>query len=289
MVCDTGNHRIQRSDDDGATWTTIGARGSAPGQFVRPSGVACNAAGTVIWVADTGNSRIQRSRDGGVTWEVLARAGRRVGQVRGPEGLGYDETGDPPLVNDTLFVADTRNNRIQCAIRASSDNPEWAVFDGATAGTRVGKMKKPAAVAVAPNGDIFVADCGNNRIQVDRLGGWEIFAGARAGRTEGRVRLPTAVHVSENGDVFVADTGNHRIQVNRGQSAESWQVLMSRGSEVGQVMSPRGLAMTEAGHLFIGDTGNNRIQRLPAGGGSFEVVGPPGAGAGQFAGPTRLR
>ena len=57
IVADHFNHRIQMCDAQG-TCTAFGNRGSDPGQFSSPSGVAVDSQDRII-VADTRNDRIQ--------------------------------------------------------------------------------------------------------------------------------------------------------------------------------------------------------------------------------------
>lgn len=295
-VADTKNHRIQRSVDGGETWTALGGgKGRQPGQFLNPSGVAANSAGTVIFVADTGNHRIQRSRDGGATWQVIATVGARIGKVRGPLGLAYDETDQGLGAADTLFVADTLNNRVQCAVNASEDAPAWALY--APAGRAVGRVMRPAGLAVSSEAEVWIADCGNNRIQhfdhdhkVGRIVP-RVFAGATSGRQVGKVLRPTALHVDEQGRVYVADTGNHRVQMNATGIVGGWTVLLPKGTAVGTVKSPEGVTLRENGDLFVADSGNHRIQKIPSGGtaAQAQIVGAKGAVPGQFNRPTKIR
>lgn len=295
-VADTMNHRIQRSVDGGNTWTSLGGgKGRQPGQFIKPSGVAANADGTVIFVADTGNNRIQRSRDSGATWEVIAGAGTRIGRVRGPLGLAYDNTDLGLGPADILFVADTLNNRVQCAVNASEDTPGWAPY--AAPGRAVGRVLRPAGLAVSTEGEVWIADCGNNRIQHfdhDHKVGQivpRVFAGATAGKLVGKMSRPTALHVDEQGRVYVADTGNSRVQVNTTGAIGGWTVLLPKGTGPGTVKAPEGVAVSDTGAVFVADSGNHRILRIPAGGtaAQAEILGAKGSGPGQYNRPTKIR
>ena len=76
---------------------------------------------------------------------------------------------------------------------------------------------KPTAVAVAPNGDIFVADGhgpdGSNRIvRFDRNGRYVTEWGS-TGNQAGQFQEPHAVAVDSQGRVFVGDRGNNRTQI----------------------------------------------------------------------------
>ena len=57
-VADTDGHRIVVLDQSGKTVLSWGMKGSKPGQFKSPSGIAIDGEGRVF-VADTGNNRVQ--------------------------------------------------------------------------------------------------------------------------------------------------------------------------------------------------------------------------------------
>jgi probable HAF family extracellular repeat protein len=287
-VADTGNHRIQRSVDDGATWAAVGlGPGTGLGQFRAPTGVEPNSTNTIIFVADTGNNRLQRSTNGGLSWQVIAGPGTAIGQVSAPSGLAYDE------VNDKLYVADTGNSRLQVATNAgSSPSPTFAIFAGATAGTSVGHFRFPTGVAVDAAGLVYVSDTGNHRIQKNTTGtssGWGIFAGTTRGAAVGQMNSPTGIFVDSTGRVYVADTGNNRIQINTGGTATGWSVFMTAGTAAGFVRYPGGVVLAASQNVFVGDTGNSRVQKKPVGGGPAIVVGGPGTAIGQFRFPTGVR
>lgn len=284
FAADTLNNRIQRSVDDGLTWTVISlGAGVAPGQFNQPRAVAADVTGQIIFAADTANNRVQRSTNGGVSWTVIASAGVAPNQVNQPQGVAYDQ------ISDTLYVADTNNNRILNFTGASTATPLGAVYAGATAGVVVGKFNQPTGLAVDALGRLYVCDTLNNRLQVNTNNtatGWTIFAGATAGVAPGFVNAPRGIFVDSTGRVFVADTGNNRIMVNVG-GIGGWSVILFPGTIVGSVNAPRGVTLSSTGSLLIGDTGNNRIQRR-APDGTALLRGPAGLAIGQFNQPSGL-
>lgn len=286
FVADTANNRIQRTDDEGNTWTSVGfGAGTAPGRFNAPRGVTSSSDNLKVFVSDTGNNRIQRSTDGGVSWTVIVGPGTAPNAVSQPNGLYYDEP------NDRLYIADTANSRILVTSTAST-TPVTSVFAGATAGNTIGKFIQPRGVTVDLAGVVYVADTGNSRVQVNSDGqttGWSVFAGATGGVGIGFVNAPRGIFVDSNNKVYIADTGNNRIQVNSTGAVGGWSVFMSPGATVGSVNGVEGMTVSAAGNVFIGDTLNNRVQRKPALGGTAVVVGTAGLGTGQFNSPTGVR
>jgi uncharacterized protein (TIGR03663 family) len=59
LFTDTGTHRVRVIAPDGTHITSFGSRGSEPGQFEEPVGIAIGEDGSV-YVADAGNARIQK-------------------------------------------------------------------------------------------------------------------------------------------------------------------------------------------------------------------------------------
>ncbi|MFY9225614.1 MAG: proprotein convertase P-domain-containing protein [Blastocatellia bacterium] len=283
---DTLNNRIQRSFDDGMSWQPVGfGPGTGLGQFNAPQGVSSDSTDMLIFVADTNNNRVQRSTDGGMSWQAIAGPGTAVGTVNAPQGVAYDEQ------NDVLYVADTLNSRIQMATSAST-TPMFGIYAGATIGTALGKVNRPAAVAIDINGGVYVADTNNNRIQFNTSGaptGWAIFAGATAGTALGKVNNPRGIYVDTVGNVYVADTLNNRIQINVGGTSTGWMTFMAPGTALGTVNAPQGVVLAASGNVFIGDTKNNRMQKKPLMGGPATLVGAPGTVIGNFNGPTGVR
>jgi DNA-binding beta-propeller fold protein YncE len=59
-IADYGRDRVVKLAPDGRLLQSLGSRGTFPGEFVGPKGVAVDPTSGRIYVADTGNGRIQR-------------------------------------------------------------------------------------------------------------------------------------------------------------------------------------------------------------------------------------
>ncbi|HQI77638.1 MAG TPA: NHL repeat-containing protein, partial [Candidatus Latescibacteria bacterium] len=118
-----------------------------------------------------------------------------------------------------------------------------------------GILSDPAGVACSPDGNIVVADTGNDRIAVfDRFGTLLRTWG------EGILLRPRGVNVTPQGDILIADTGNNRLVfLNRMYHLTGEHG--SRGSEYGEFLEPCSVASDPAGNVvWVADTGNNRVQ-----------------------------
>ena len=96
--------------------------------------------------------------------------------------------------------------------------PAAYVPDGTISGVslEVGGFAGPQDICVAPNGDLYIADTGNDRIiVVDDRGEkvLKIIDSFDNGGTQDTFNAPTGVCVSENGQLYIADRENRRIVV----------------------------------------------------------------------------
>jgi DNA-binding beta-propeller fold protein YncE len=68
------------------------------------------------------------------------------------------------------------------------------------------------SIAIGPEGNVFVADFYNDRVQKFAPDGTFLIAFGETGIGPGQLRHAMAVAVAEDGSVFVADFLNNRIQ-----------------------------------------------------------------------------
>lgn len=96
--------------------------------------------------------------------------------------------------------------------------PAPYVPDGTVSGISldVGAFSNPQDVCVAPDGDLYVADTGNNRIVVidgQKRTAKKIITSFLNDGAEDTFNAPYGVCVSENGQLYIADKENQRIVV----------------------------------------------------------------------------
>lgn len=145
-------------------------------------------------------------------------------------------------------------------------------------GTGEGQFNHPRAIAIAPDGSIYVADTMNHRIEkFDAEGKFLLAWGSRspaqpqdqppAPAPEGTFNEPWGLAVDNQGNVYVADTWNHRIQkfTGDGKFLLEWGTFGTPGPEnptqgPGQFWGPRGVAIGPDDNVYVTDTGNKRVQ-----------------------------
>ncbi|MEX0992769.1 MAG: hypothetical protein WDZ37_02120 [Solirubrobacterales bacterium] len=168
-----------------------------------------------------------------------------------------------------------------CPPRAAADftfDFKWgANFADGSSGSGNGEFLLPTDVVYA-NGNVYVSDLGNNRIQRFTFDGaylqrWGAGGGSGApGTGDGEFSSPFGISTDGQGNVYVADADNNRVQKfgPLGQFIARWGANGGNGSSgVGdaEFSNPFSVAVDpSSGHVYVADTGNSRIQRLDASG-----------------------
>lgn len=230
-VSDTGNHTLRRITLTGVVTTLAGAAGNADfadgpattARFNQPLGLAIAPDGTVF-VADSGNHLIRAIATNG-TVSVLAGNPETFGSA---DGTGTNAFFNSPvglaLVPDgSLFVSDANNFTIRRVTSAGvvTTIAGAAGHDGSTDGpTASARFGKPAELAFAPNGALYIADAAHHTIRrltpdgrVSTIAGLVGADGAVDG-ANGLARFfnPYGLAIAARGHLVVADTYNQTVR-----------------------------------------------------------------------------
>ena len=223
-----------------------------------------------IYVADTGNDRILVFHANGTLRFEFGSSGTGDGQLSAPEGLH---------VVDGSF---TRYSPARYSATADS-------------------VSDARAHLVMARGTIYVADTGNDRIQVFYPNGTFGFKFGTSGTGDGQLSAPAAAHILRGGSgwlegILVADTGNDRIQVFYPNGTFRFK-FGSSGTGDWQFDGPKDVIFTRLGldEIYVVDTGNDRIQAFQYLFNRTELLvyyeqtlGSSGTGDWQFDGPSSL-
>jgi NHL repeat len=223
-----------------------------------PGGTAVDAQGG-IFIADSGDNVVREVAPDGVIHRIAGTGIAGLGYA-GPSGfpatlssLDYPEDVAVNARGD-VFVADTYNNRV---VEVTPQGRVTGVAGDGVAGYSgdgglgvFAELNEPTGVAVDSQGNLYIADSGNNVIR--------------------RVDAKTGIITTVAGD-YAADLANDRLGGFSGDGGPATQA---------QLNDPQGVAVDGAGDLFIADTFNNAIREVTPNGVISTVVNSASAGGG---------
>ena len=252
----------------------IGQEGVDEGEFSSPTGITLDKEGN-LYVADTDNHSIQKFDK---TGKFVARWG---GEPSSQEGNFYYPRGLAVGANDAVYVADSGNNRVQKFDLDGNVMQSWGKFGFAWRGADMGKFDVPWGVATDQEGNLYVSDTSNARIQKFKADGTPLVKWGRDGSFDGAFFFPRGVAVDFVGNIYVADEGNNRVQKfdARGSFLTKWG---REGAGPGQFKTPWGIACDALGNVYVVDTGNHRIQKFDGNGTFLCAWGNRGKSEGQL-------
>ncbi len=175
-------------------------------------------------------------------------------------------------------------------------------------GTGPGQFNHPRGLALGPDGDVYVVDSDNHRVQVFGPDGsfrreWGSHCNLALGLGcvdpdgagplelgDGQFQEPWGIAVAQDGRVYVADTWNHRIQVFApdGTFLTKWGTYGQTDRATWLFYGPRDIAIDASGRVFVTDTGNKRVVVFDQEGNYLDQWGSAGAGPGQFEEPVGI-
>lgn len=161
------------------------------------------------------------------------------------------------------------------------------------AGSGEGQLMAPRNLAIGPDGNLYVADSGNHRIQVFDPAGNSLRSWGGFGAQAGLFNEPWGIAVDES-FVYVADTWNHRVQkfTLEGEFVttigQSGTVTDLGDNSDGFFFGPRDIVLLPDNRLMVTDTGNHRLQIFDRVGSFIQIVGQQGSFLGQFNEPVGL-
>jgi RHS repeat-associated protein len=170
------------------------------------------------------------------------------------------------------------------------------------AGETSWEFKEPTADAIDSEGNVWVADTNNARIEEFSNNGsfitafgWGVSNGKNefqaciatcragiAGSGSGQFSKPEGIAINKStGEIYITEKSNNRIQV-----FNSFGEVIGKFGEGGQVNAPLGIAIESRGNVWVADSGNDRVDEFTATGEFMGSFGDAGEELGQFKTPT---
>jgi sugar lactone lactonase YvrE len=170
-----------------------------------------------------------------------------------PHGITVDKDGN-------VWVTDGQgmNGKGHQVFKFSPKGKVLMTFGKAgVAGDGQGTFNQPSAVAIAANGDIFVADGhgGNSNARIVKFSkdGKFLMTWGKKGSAPGELNIPHALAFDSKGRLFVADRGNNRIQIfdQEGKFIDQWK----------QFSRPSGIFIGKNDVMYVADSESGSVAR----------------------------
>ena len=268
-----------------------------------PHGVAVDGDGNV-YIADGGNNRIRKVDAATGIISTIAGTGEEDGggdggpatqaPLRWPGGIAVDGDGN-------IYIAESGSSRIRKVDAASgvintiAGTGEWN-YGGDSGPATHAKLNNPRGVAIDGDGNVYIADGGNNRIRkVDAATGFistiagtgnQDDGGDGGPATQAHLNGPHGVALDAAGNVYIGDYYGHRV---RKVDAATGTITTFAGlgwppgysGDGGPATEARlgeasGVSVDGSGNVYIADTGNHRIRKVDAATGTISTLAGTG-------------
>jgi uncharacterized repeat protein (TIGR02059 family) len=282
FIADGWNNRIRKIDTQGIITTIAGnpignELDNGPAKMIRigaPLSIALGPDGSVYF-AENARHRIRRVDPDGF---ISVVAGTGSYGLSGDGGLASEaqlnNPGDLTVAADgSIYIADTNNHRI----RRIDPNGYISTVAGIGTGTDGGgyggdgdiaikaKLTYPKAVAIGPDGSLYIADSGNNCIR--RIGINGIITTVPFSSSLNR---PSNIAITPDGTLLITESDNQRIRqltpdgvmtTVAGNGTSGYSGDGDRATEA-QLNNPGGIALGPDGGIYFADIDNHRIRRI---------------------------
>jgi RHS repeat-associated protein len=266
--------KVVEYSSTGTVITSFGSKGTGPGQFKRPTGIAVDGKGNV-WIADRGNNRVQK----------LSETGTYYGQVYSykAEGVTIDSSGNMWVASASSVEEFSPSREYIKEIGSSSTlyvvkETGPPAYSSTLGSSDIGNepFTHPYDVALDPAGDIWAVNSGNDRVEEFVAGGGYKQFGSE-GTAAGQFKTPEGIAIDHSGNVWVVDSGNQRLEE-----------FSANGTFITQIATqnwwPRTVAIDANGNLWEtgGILGSEKVVEYSPSGAQLLLFGSHGNGEGQF-------
>ncbi len=295
FIADADNQRIREVNANGIISTVAGdgsfgytgeGQRATNSALSTPRGVAVDANDN-LFIVDSGDERVREETNG----ILNTVAGNGVFGYSGDGGAAtnaelYTPFGVAVDAQGNVYIADMLNSRIRrvdvngVITTVAGNGANGDSGDGGAATNA--SLNSPEGVTVDANGNLFIADTGNDRIRrVDTNGMITTVATAAD---------PTGVALDADGDVYISETQQNYIL--KADTAGNSAIVAGNGNYAytgdggaatnASLWNPAGVAVDAAGNLYIADTENNRIRKVTTQGPALTLTNVNSAGAGNY-------
>ncbi len=254
LVMNARDHQCDVFNSGGSLLFSFGSQGTGDGQFTNdPRGVSVSADGTLAFVTDSGGKRVEvfnLTSSGadytGATFAYTIASSTGSGQFIGPRGL--TTTSD----NHLLVTDEWGFGLHELSFTSTGATPTRDLF-GVPA--PLPGVDSPRGLEVAANGQIYIVDYWNQRIEYINPDGTDAQSfGFRGNPSQkGAINFAWGAAIQPGtGDIFVANRESNQVQV-FSPTGTSMLIFGSNGTANGQFRLPQGIAFAPDGTLYVDD------------------------------------
>jgi tripartite motif-containing protein 71 len=161
-VLDEAAETVTRFTPDGKVLKVFAGKGDGRGQLSVPKQISLDSQGN-IYVADWGHDHIVKYSPDGNLLAQFGTSGSGPGQIHLPSGIAVASDG-------SMFVSDSDNWRVT---KLAPDGTPLEQYPGCSApddcgvmaGSDIGRFSEHSSLVIDGQGNLYVSDTGNDRIQ----------------------------------------------------------------------------------------------------------------------------
>ena len=242
----------------------VGKTGQDPGELCDACGVAVDENTNLIYVAETDSCRVSIFSETGQFLNTFTNQ-----DMTWPFGIA--------IHRDNVYVTDIG---VHAVFQFKMEADMRLVAKLGSKGSGIGQFNYPYGLTVSTNGDVFIADCQNNRIQIldDSLHFQRLI-------THLAMKHPRDVKLTPD-EVYVLCYDSPCIFV-FSHAGEKIHSLITHGTGM-QIGSAGFFCLDRKQNLLISDCGNNQIRIFSKEGTHLHTIGEPGNEVGRFRYPKGI-
>ena len=227
------NHKLLR---------LFGNTGAEESRLNQPLGVTISSDNTVF-VVDCDHC-VKKLTINGHFIVLVDSYGKGQLQFNTPYAIAYNHT------NNRVYVCDTNNHHITILNHDLTFHGSFG-----RQGSQAGQFKFPFGISVDINGNVLVADYGNNRVQGFDANGCHLSSITHAGAGE-KLKGPISVAVGPDDWVYVVEKDCARVSV-FDESGKYLNSFGKTGNKDREFKYPHAIAVRDDGCVYVSDTWNN--------------------------------